>query len=193
MRALIYIPVMHYPAEVGEGIAQRELGNSRGEYVRALDAYWDGLDGYLSQRSVDRIFQDSCFFPFLEEDMHRRMSSETRNSKAICDLVRRGAKLMRTESFLLVAGHALGSVVAREDFVKSGLYGAFIERRDRRVARSIGRGLRDGETGVLFMGGAHKVDEVLRTQYPSIAVERYEDGYAAVDTVFEKGRRSSGA
>lgn len=173
MRTLVHIPVIHAPVDLG--------CRSTPEYDLAHARFWDGVREYVSGKAIDRVYSDSLFGPrLLALHTVREMAEEgSRHAAAICELVRAGSLLMGTESRLA--------------FYAPGLSRDPLLRRDRYIARRIDRTLREDETGILFMGAAHKAHTLMPG---TIHVESHCAGLEELreaSRLFREQRRKSGS
>jgi hypothetical protein len=168
VKRVIYVPMVHDPwTEYPEALLKDTIGPNPNEalirkFRDGLRGYWDKVDTRLASESVQRVYQDSCYDFFgLEHYLkrYREDSDKSRNFSAICSLLENGAQLMITES-----NNAKNEGYFEEDPEKQRA------PRDRYIASNIDHTLQEGETGVLFMGINHKVDQIMRAQYPAINV-----------------------
>ncbi|MGV8131371.1 MAG: hypothetical protein ACP5N7_04715 [Candidatus Pacearchaeota archaeon] len=158
MRRLIYVPLVHDISEFPKEIVRANLGPNPSKplirrFQEGLGKYWDRVDPLLMAQKIDRIYQDSCvdFFDlkhYLEK--YRAGADKSRNFRAICYLLDGGAKLMITES-----NYAKNESYFEESVIP----------RDNYIASRIDFTLEDKETGVLFMGINHVVDQIIRKRY----------------------------
>ncbi len=166
MRKLIYVPLVHNVfSEFAEERIRFHFGpnpskRSVKKFQDGLNEYWDRVDPILKFQRIDRIYQDSCldFFGldyYLKK--YRAGADKSRNFRAICDLLDKGARLMITES----------NEAKTESYFEES-----VMPRDNYIASRIENTLEDKETGVLFMGICHVVDQIIRARHQTITVER---------------------
>jgi len=180
MRRLIIIRIVHTPFDMGsakdglirEGIAL--MGRQRfEENLRKIEKFWDEVEKEVELIAADpeklHIYQDGL--PVAGE-LGKRIVRETaskgsRNYGIVQKLMDRGARIEATESpdllrkeygyikALLDAGseEEKKAAEARYNQVKDRL----LDERDAFIAQSIDSTLKDGETGLLFIGASHDV------------------------------------
>ena len=186
MRRLIYVPVIHTQADMGslaEAVsrAYRErYGVDKWRQHRKLVAdLWQGIAERIDALYLDwtrlKVYQDGLPVCGQEERIVTDLAGKgSLNHILVRNLIDGGATLIGTESAELlieeynlikdqlhaaeISGSAPGSGDCPED-TASGK--ALTERRDRFVAGRIEETLREGETGILFMGLLHEVHRYL--------------------------------
>jgi hypothetical protein len=183
VRALIYVPIVHSEVELGS-IAdefRRRFQEAFGaeQWTRrfaSVEAMWEGLSSKLSALPLPwqrtRLYQDGLPVCGREHDIVRDLAAKgSRNHQLLTVLMERGATLMGTENpELMIAEYRRiqrlvqaaqrrepNSVV--EELRREGE--AVLQNRDAFVAQRIDSTLEDGETGILFLGLLHRVDELL--------------------------------
>jgi hypothetical protein len=128
-----------------------------------FDAIWrsiaDGIDALELDFNAVKLFQDSL--PICGQEralVHDLAAQGSRNHQLLESLMRRGAKLIGTESpTLLLDEYKLLQSPERTETQAAVL----LEARDRSIARQVDASLGDSETGLLFMGALHKVAHFL--------------------------------
>ncbi len=179
MRKLLYVPILHSPADLGSiagDVAKRGeamMGREKWDrHLRAVDSFWDSIEDYFrSIKDPDKlkIFQDS--FVACGNDAEKMVDAAaargSRNYAVVRDLLSRGAKIMQTEDLALVKREAvcISNLAKSKNLIeklvaylrymssKEGL----LEERDGFIAKAINESLQEGETGVLFIGAFHNV------------------------------------
>jgi hypothetical protein len=180
MRKLIIVRIVHTPADMGtmkdglmeEGMAK--LGKEKWlENQRRIAKFWveagqeiDGLD--LDYRKV-RVYQDGL--P-VGGEMAKKIVDETAekgsmNYRIVRKMMDRGAVVEATESPELLIEeyrHIKAILAARTPEEKMEAVRSYdrikdelMRKRDAYIANRIDSTLKDGETGVLFIGAAHNV------------------------------------
>jgi hypothetical protein len=178
MRRLIYVPIIHGPADLGSAAAAAQekgialCGEARWrQHQETIARFWAGLADYF--RGIDaanlRIYQDGLV---ADGEIGMRIVEDaagkgSENYRIISSLVARGAAIRKTED--------LGTVKAELDRVLSIVratsvwrrlwaalcyrlrQGQLLRRRDDYIARAITDTLQPGEVGVLFAGAHHDV------------------------------------
>ncbi len=180
MRKLFVIRIVHTPADMGsmseglikEGIAK--IGKEKWlENQRKIEKFWEEVDTEIDTLNLDysrtRIYQDGL--PFSGE-LGLKIVRETadkgsKNYQIIRKLIDRGATIEATESLDLLKkeyDHIKAFVTAKTAEEKSAaiqLYDqikyTLMQERDAYIAKAIDATLKDGETGILFIGAAHNV------------------------------------
>ena len=178
MRTLLYVPIIHTSADLGslaEDVDRKGLENF-GEnmwrdHLRTIDGFWDALSLYFDSIHVTgaKIFQDGMI---ADGDLGLNIIQEgdkagSKNHRLVSKLLHRGALLMKTEDFNLVKkerDRLLKMIRAKTTAEK--LFGLIIykltkktllRQRDEYIAQRIDQALKEGETGILFIGAYHHV------------------------------------
>lgn len=178
MRTLLYVPIIHMDVDLGSlsddlsKIKSRALGEELLALHReTVSGFWDSITKYFEGTEVKglRIYQDGMV---ANGEMGQKIIEEalkvgSKNHELLSKLISRGAILERTEDINLVreerdwlirltrAGTAREKLTAYLKYRFSR--GQLLMRRDRFIADTINRTLRQGETGVLFIGAHHNV------------------------------------
>lgn len=178
MRTLLYVPIIHTSADLGslaEEVDRKGLENF-GEnmwrdHLRTIDGFWDALSLYFDSIHVSgaKIFQDGMI---ADGDLGLNIIQEgdkagSKNHRLVSKLLQRGALLMKTEDFNLVKkerDRLLKMIRAKTTAEK--IFGLIIykltkktllRQRDEYIAQRIDQALKEGETGILFIGAYHHV------------------------------------
>ncbi|MBI1953435.1 MAG: hypothetical protein HYS41_04850 [Candidatus Omnitrophica bacterium] len=187
MRQLIYIPVIHTQVDMGSmGGSLKEAYLSRyGEerwasHVKAIEQMWDGIKRKLGALVLDpprtKLYQDGLPLCGKELEIVTEVAARgSRNHQILLDLVQKGCVLIGTESpQLLVKEYRQIKEAAEEGNRPKPFWERLrsrwqaqqlLLRRDRFIARRIAETLREGETGLLFMGIQHGVDRYLPNSF----------------------------
>ncbi len=183
MRQLIYVPVIHSEADMGT-VAEshkKEFTDQFGvcvwnEHIKAVDEMWEGIRKRLCKLDVDyskvRIYQDGL--PLCGREMHivRDVAAQgSQNHRLVLSLVERGASLEGTEDVQLLLEeyrYIQAITTERKPAEKrkktkslSTKRRLLLRGRDRFTAQRIDETLKEGETGILFAGMAHRIDKYL--------------------------------
>ena len=182
MRTLFYVPIIHSSADlgsVGKDVAKRgSAGIGEAAWVahtRTVDGFWEIISKYCSVMEGQglRVYQDGMI---ADGEMGRAIVDEvsktgSKNYAVIADLLNRGAVLMKTEDLRLVKEERdrivritqeRGTTAKLAGFLKYRIRkGRLLEERDRFIAQRINDTLKNGETGVLFVGAYHDVKKYL--------------------------------
>lgn len=179
-RKLIVIRIVHAPSDMGsmkeglekEGVSM--IGRQRWEEnQRRIAKFWDDVEKEVDALGLEpgrlRIYQDGlpCAGELGERIVREAAKAGSRNYQIIMKLMEKGAKIEATESPELLRAeydHIKAFIDARTaedravakaryDQIKDRL----MEDRDAFIAKSINSTLKDGETGLLFIGASHNV------------------------------------
>ncbi|MDX2116346.1 MAG: hypothetical protein SFZ24_12110 [Planctomycetota bacterium] len=174
-RALIIIPIVHAEADLGT-LAAEVRGADPAAWERKqrlIGEHWNSVERFCSTLPGEprrwRVYQDGLPVCGREraiiEDLALRGS---RNGSVVLSLLSRGATLEGTESpALLIEEYRRARAPLTPG--KSDAEGAqrLLRQRDDFIARRIDHTLKQGETGILFIGLLH---DVLSRLPPSIDV-----------------------
>lgn len=181
VRTLIVIPIIHTEHDTGSLLEQvkheyvTRFGEQKwGEHLHAIDQIWNTI--YATVRALHlpyasvRIYQDGLPVCGKEVAIVREVAGTgSRNHQLVLELIEKGAQVMGTEDpNLLVQEYQLlrGSLAdpnksSVQQQHRDGQGRALLSARDRFIARRINDTLRVGETGLLFVGMAHRVEPLL--------------------------------
>lgn len=182
-RTLLYLPIVHTPADMGTlgpSINRAKVsvfGQRRVERAAAdVQKLWDRIETIVNNLAdnleIKRVYQDGLPVCGREPEIVAELAQAgSRNYGLLLKLQAQGAVLMGTESpELLVEEYqaalakfapatarfrSVGSAAAGKH--RNQLRHDLIDRRDRYVAERINGTLLSGETGMLFMGMMHKI------------------------------------
>lgn len=180
---LIYIPVIHTGADIGslgailgEQFTLKYGGAAWEGHRRAIEEMWKGLTQRIHDLNLNwpsvRIYQDGLPVCGREKDMIRDMVGKgSYNFALIQSLLDKGAQVEGTESpFLLLKEYdhmkSLAEAKTDRDIQNARTTSEKMERellfkRDRFICGRINQTLRAEETGILFIGLFHEVDQWL--------------------------------
>jgi hypothetical protein len=187
VRPLIYVPIIHSEADLGgagdEVRRQFEAVLGAAAWTQryaSVDAMWEGLHAKLLGLPLDwpsvRLYQDGLPVCGWERQIVSDLAAKgSRNHRLLSELMERGAALMGTEDpALLVAEYRRiqrltlaaqqgepGPVA--EELKREGE--DLLHRRDAFIAERIDSTVGEGETGILFLGLFHRVDELLNGKF----------------------------
>lgn len=175
-RRLIYIPIIHTEVDMGS-LAEplkkeyiKKYGMHKWEqHLKKINDLWTGIELRLNQKNLRydqvRVYQDGLPVCGKELQIVQDIAdSGGRNHQLLLNLVQKGATLMGTEDpSLLIKEYQLIKNTSQQkssgkDTEKRANY---IAERDAFIANRIDTTLKEGETGILFLGMLHKVDEKL--------------------------------
>jgi len=183
VRALIYVPVVHSEVDLGTmaGELRRRFQEAFGaaEWARrfaSVETMWEGLRTMLCALPLDwsatRLYQDGLPVCDQEREIVRDLAAKhSRNHQLLVELMERGATLMGTErpDLLVKEYRRIQRLVQTSQEPASEALIAelrqegktILAERDAFIAQRIDSTLKEGETGILFLGLLHRVDELL--------------------------------
>jgi hypothetical protein len=201
MRRLIYVPIIHNEADLGslaEGIEERTkavIGSANWQkHKEEVNLYWQKIYDYWDKKYIPglKIFQDGM--PVDGEvgaDIVKSLAnSGSMNYKIVEQLMSKGAELIRTEDpELLKEEYFLTRELTKSESAASSLdflsrykwrKDKLLKARDAYIVKRIGESLKDGETGVCFLGASHQIVsrlpkdiEVITLKYSEKVVEHH--------------------
>jgi len=193
MRRLLYVPIIHMESDLGS--AASAIGSKSAalcgeerwaKHKETVAKFWENLAAYFESLNATemKIYQDGL--P-ADGELGRRIIEEgarkgSKNHELILNLMKNGAEIRKTEdvAFLKEEYECITKLAqAKSIFKRAPAYAAYklrtdhlTEERDKFVAKAIGETLKEGETGVLFMGSYHNVLPYLPED---IVVEQVKD------------------
>lgn len=182
MRTLLYIPVIHMAADLGtlssdvtkKGLAS--LGEEAWDkHMETVKGFWDSLDRYFEELKVSgfKIYQDGLVAngDIGQKIVEEGLKSGSKNYEIISKLIRKGAALIKTEDLTLVKkerDHLMELTKAgtkREQLTAYLKYrlikNRLLAKRDRFMAETVNKTLKEAETGIIFIGAYHNLIPVL--------------------------------
>ena len=178
MRKLYLVPVIHMSADMGslaaalDERATAELGQELWhKHKEVVSGFWESIAQFFALLDVGgfKVYQDGLV---ADGDVGLRIVNQgvkegSRNYETVSHLLRRGATLVRTEDISLVKKEydfitkMAQAKSLRQREVASLRYrlaqGRLLEQRDGSIAARINITLKEGETGILFIGAYHQV------------------------------------
>lgn len=181
-RTLIYLPIIHTPADMGalkESVVRAtleklgRLGLAR--KIQTIDKIWTEIEGVLDGLALTfekvRLYQDGLPVCGREAEIVAELArAGNRNHQLLLRLMEKGATLMGTESGDLLVQeyqlvkHTLTSRAPKAAAIvaqRQALSDSLLKRRDQFIANRIHETLKEGETGILFLGMLHSVERFL--------------------------------
>jgi hypothetical protein len=165
-RTLIYVPVLHSPADMGSFAAS--LAPSA-NYAAQVGTYWERVDSEFRAMRRDwagvRVYQDGL--PDARPDIVARIIADvgSPNYRLLRWLVSQGATAVGTEDPVLLQEEYEHLKASMADEAARRVYAAraagLLAARDRYIAARIDATLPAGGTGVLFVGMQHDTARVL--------------------------------
>ena len=180
MRKLIVIRIVHAPSDMGSASAGLEkagistLGRVRWqENQKKIESFWLELEKEVDDLGMDvgklRIYQDGlpCAGALGERIVRETAARGSKNYQIVQKLMDRGAQIEATESADLLRqeyDYIKALLEARTDEERRSAEERYnqvkdklLEERDLFIARAIDASLKEGETGLLFIGASHNV------------------------------------
>jgi hypothetical protein len=182
-RILIYLPIIHTQADMGalkESVAQATMAKlGRAGLARkadAVDRVWTAIEEAINALDLNfdrvRLYQDGLPVCGREAEIVTELAqADSRNHRLLLRLMANGATLMGTESGdLLIKEYqaAKASLVGRTPRAagvaasRQALSNDLLKRRDQFIAQRINATLKPGETGILFLGMLHALEQYLQ-------------------------------
>jgi hypothetical protein len=183
MRRLIHIPIIHSAVELGslsESVKAhyaKAVGQSAwSQREQAVGELWKHIRESIQALHLDdphvRIYQDGLPICGFEEKIVRELAEAgSCNHQLIMELMEQGATLEGTEDpQLLMEEYQMqkqnmesrpASDQAREERVRQAEH--LLKARDAYIAKRIDATLKPGETGLVFLGASHRLDELQST------------------------------
>jgi hypothetical protein len=181
-RTLIYFPIVHTQDDMGalkESVARASLEKmGRAGLARktaAIDQIWTEIEVAIKALVLSwervRLYQDGLPVCGREVEIVTELAQAgSRNHQLLLRLMAEGAVLMGTESGDLLlqeyqlAKQSLAAKPPRAAGVaasRRALSDTLLRRRDQCIAQRLNDTLKDGETGILFLGMLHAVERYL--------------------------------
>jgi RNase P subunit RPR2 len=180
MRRLKYVPIIHTGVEMGS-----MYGTLKDEYIRRfgtqkweehnsiIEDFWQGIRNKVFDLNLDypntRLYQDGLPVCGKEMDLVQELvKMGSRNHQILMELIQLGAKLEGTEDpkllleeydYLKKASADLNKKQVERRYQR--LAKSILQKRDVYIGQRIDKTLREGETGLLFIGITHRVNEKL--------------------------------
>ncbi len=188
MKRVVLIPVVHNVSDLGslaESVRARYLehfGPAAWKHrEHAVERLWSAIRTAIDALGLDyarvRVYQDGLPVCGKEEQIVRELAGAgSLNHQLVLELVGKGAALVGTEDpGLLIREYQLqrrlmdpAAAPASAASPSPGEAADLLAARDRFIAGRIAATLQDGETGLVFLGAAHRLDAL---RLPAIEVE----------------------
>ena len=180
MRHLIYVRIVHSPADMGSlseklrADAIGKIGKDRwDEHLVKIKQFWEELEMEIFALDLalekTKIFQDGlpCDGELGLKIVHETAKQGSQNYRIVEKLIEQNAGIVATESPALLIEERelviamLGASSPEELNKAEAAYKKrkdwLLEERDSYIASRINSTLRDGESGILFIGAEHNV------------------------------------
>ncbi|MEW5759835.1 MAG: hypothetical protein AB1779_03605 [Candidatus Thermoplasmatota archaeon] len=196
-RKLLIVQIFHTGAEMGsvretlEGISEKLIGKEGWEaHKKRVAEFWEHMEKLLLERFATtdfcklKLYQDA---QILNGKIGIKMIEDianmgSRNHQLLLQLIQKGAKLMKTESFELLKEEYMltknvlnaktpeAALIAKNDY--KARKDSLLDERDKYIAKNIDRSLKDEEIGIIFIGAIHRIERYLPND---IKIEYLED------------------
>ena len=181
MRKLIVVPIVHSQIDMGSAkeklveITKKALGPAEFERHQAMiKEFWENLDKKLELSNLEwrktKIYQEGL--PTTDKELINKIIEEAAdkgsvNYMLIRKLINKGAMIEGTEdSTLLTEAWELIQKATKGEINSSYLEKRMDEieaKRDKFIAEQINKTLKEGETGLLFLGAHHRINMLLNS------------------------------
>lgn len=184
MRKLILVRIVHDVEDMGsirgffKKIGEAKIGKEKWkEKQRMIEQFWIGVARAIDALGLDyskvKIYQDGlpCGGDLGLRIVNESAAKGSANFQILTKLIERGAAIEATESAeLLIKEYqhvqAIANAKTEDERIESlrqyrKVKDKLLEERDDAVARAIDATLREGETGILFIGAFHNVSPKL--------------------------------
>jgi pheromone shutdown protein TraB len=151
---------------------------------RAVEKLWEAIRARINRLDVAyntaRLYQDGLPVCGFEEQIVRQLAQAgSCNHQLLLELIGKGATLMGTEDpQLLIQEYQMqqqcAASPARADQARgqqAAQAQTLLEARDRFIAQRIAETLAAGETGLVFLGAAHRLE---MSEFPDVGMETLE-------------------
>jgi hypothetical protein len=173
MRALILLPIIHNPADLGSlGKAAENLRNEDQslQYLDAVEHFWSMIVTVIDDMNLNfqqlKLYQDSLpICNAIDRIVSEVATSGSKNYALLETLQKKGATLMGTESLdlLLQEKSLMTNLLQSADRSKESVEKAqaLLNQRDIFIGQRINESLADDEMAILFLGLMHNIKPYL--------------------------------
>lgn len=196
MRKVIYVPIIHTSADFGSVASEIEkkiieqYGSEKWErHKKAISDFWDFVSEYFSSLDVEgfKIYQDGLV---ADGELGMKIvkvaaDSGSKNYLLLYNLVERGATIEKTEDinivkkerdFVVKMAQTKSFIKRLFHYMKYTLYkGRLLMQRDEYIVKRIDETLKEGETGIVFLGALHNVLDILPKDIVVTEVKKKEE------------------
>lgn len=170
-RKLIYARIVHTSQDMGSLMekVKKAYIDKYGEqqwtqHLREVDNLWSKTVEKTRALKLDynklRLYQDGMPVCDREAEIVNKLAAAgNTNHQLLQELIEKGATIMGTEDPALLIMERDRLINSPEE--KRQLYDDLMEQRDEYIAQRIAATLKDGETGILFMGALHRIADKL--------------------------------
>ncbi len=181
-RKLIYVPIVHTEADMGsmrDPIKDKYIdkyGQSKwSDHIKKINSMWEHIENKLLTLSLSyrhvTIYQDGLPNCGVEKKIVSEIAKNgSKNHQLIVKLLDKGARLVGTEDpkLLMEEYNAIRGALNQNNKSDKGLVDKYkgkaennLYMRDKYISQRIDETLKEDETGILFIGLMHKVNEIL--------------------------------
>lgn len=173
----MYTPIIHTDPDLGSLAADLEkkavklLGSYWGEHKKLVEQYWQGIERFLERQTLTKvlIFQDGMpeSGRVAQAIIEKLAQTGSPNYQILKSLTEKGAQMQKTEDpELLKKEYQLTKDLAARKNLMSTIFAflkyklrknALLSARDDYIAKQINQNLKEGETGICFLGAYHDV------------------------------------
>ncbi|MFH1539219.1 MAG: TraB/GumN family protein [bacterium] len=170
-RKLIYVHIIHTSQDMGslmEKVRKAYIDRYGEEqwdrHLKEVDGLWSKTVEKVRSLKLDhgkvRLYQDGMPICDRETEIVNKLAADgNTNHQLLLELIEKGAIMMGTEDPALLIKERDRLLNSQEK--KEQLYDDLMEQRDEYIAERIAATLKDGETGILFMGALHQIADKL--------------------------------
>ena len=170
MRALILLPIIHSPTDLGTLSAAAESSRNDAQalqYLDAVESFWSVVDGVIKGMDLNyqqlKVYQDSLpVCDVVDCIVADVAASGSKNYALLETLQKKGSTLMGTESpDLLKQEKALMTEMLQSPNRSQALTEKaqdLLSQRDSFIGQRINESLADEEMGLIFVGLMHNIE-----------------------------------
>ena len=170
MRALILLPIIHSPTDLGTLSAAAESSRNDAQelqYLDAVESFWSVVDGVIKGMDLNyqqlKVYQDSLpVCDVVDCIVADVAASGSKNYALLETLQKKGSTLMGTESpDLLKQEKALMTEMLQSPDRSQALTEKaqdLLSQRDSFIGQRINESLADEEMGLIFVGLMHNIE-----------------------------------
>jgi len=173
MRALILLPIIHSPTDLGTLSAAAESSRNDAQelqYLDAVESFWSVVDGVIKGMDLNyqqlKVYQDSLPVCDVVDCIVADVAAAGSKNYALLEtLQKKGSTLMGTESpDLLKQEKALMTEMLQSPNRSQALTEKaqdLLSQRDSFIGQRINESLADEEMGLIFVGLMHNIEPYL--------------------------------
>lgn len=178
MRKLLYVPMIHSSTDLGSVAIELDergiklCGEERWKkHKETIERFWNVVSEYIDSLDISnlKVYQDGLM---ADGEMGMKIVKESakkgsRNYEIVLKLVEKGARIVKTEdiSLLKMEFNYITGMTKEKSSVKKFITvlrykmkkKKLLQERDKYMVKTIDETLKDGETGILFLGAYHNV------------------------------------